>query len=193
MGTTTNNRAAAVEPRLAVIDTETNFENEVMSIGIVIAHAQTYQIIDERYYILTPEYATPSMFGGALLIYSDYKTYKRLDAIADLRALLQKNNVENLFAYNAKFDYHNLPELQDFAWHDIMRVAAYRQYNPCIPEDAECYSTGRLKRNYSVEAITRMLTKNRTYFEKHNAVYDARDELRIMQLLGHPSERYPCI
>lgn len=193
MGTATNNRAAAVEPRLAVIDTETNFENEVMSIGIVIAHAQTYQIIDERYYILTPEYATPSMFGGALLIYSDYKTYKRLDAIADLRALLQKNNVENLFAYNAKFDYHNLPELQDFAWHDIMRVAAYRQYNPCIPEDAECYSTGRLKRNFSVEAITRMLTKNRTYFEKHNAVYDARDELRIMQLLGHPSERYPCI
>ena len=193
MGTTTNNCAAAVEPRLAVIDTETNYENEVMSIGIVIAHAQTYQIIDERYYILTPEYTTPSMFGGALLIYSDCKAYKRPDAIADLRALLQKNNVENLFAYNAKFDYHNLPELQDFAWHDIMRVAAYRQYNPCIPEDAECYSTGRLKRNYSVEAITRMLTKNRTYFEKHNAVYDARDELRIMQLLGHPSEWYPCI
>ena len=67
MGTATNNCAAAVEPRLAVIDTETNFENEVMSIGIVIAHAQTYQIIDERYYILTPEYTTPSMFGGALL------------------------------------------------------------------------------------------------------------------------------
>lgn len=36
MGTATNNCAAAVEPRLAVIDTETNFENEVMSIGIVI-------------------------------------------------------------------------------------------------------------------------------------------------------------
>ena len=31
MGTATNNCAAAVEPRLAVIDTETNFENEVMS------------------------------------------------------------------------------------------------------------------------------------------------------------------
>ena len=56
MGTATNNCAAAVEPRLAVIDTETNFENEVMSIGIVIAHAQTYQgITSSRRNIRRPQ------------------------------------------------------------------------------------------------------------------------------------------
>ena len=39
----------------AVIDAETNYYDEVISIGVVIAHRDTYRIIDEKYYIITPE------------------------------------------------------------------------------------------------------------------------------------------
>lgn len=193
METRTGSCVAAAEPHLAVIDVETNNNNEVMSIGVVIAHTQTFQIIDEKYYILTPEYVRPSIYRSALLCYDTFTKCRRSDAITDLRALLQSHCVENIFAYNAKFDYHYLPELQDLIWHDIMRVAAYKQYNPSIPENVECCSTGRLKRNFGVEPIMRMLLGDRTYIERHNAVYDARDELQIMQLLGYPSERYPRI
>lgn len=35
---------AAQEASFAVIDTETNFQNEVMSIGVVIANAATYEV-----------------------------------------------------------------------------------------------------------------------------------------------------
>ena len=66
-----------------------------------------------------------------------------------------------------------------------MRLAAYRQYNPAIPDSADCYKTGKLKRGYGVEEILKMLSKNKRYHETHNAVSDAVDELKIMQLLGH--------
>ncbi len=37
--------------RFAVIDTETNWENEVMSIGIVIAEDGVFEAIDSKYII----------------------------------------------------------------------------------------------------------------------------------------------
>ena len=40
---------------LAVIDTETNLLNKVMSIGVVIAQKDTYHVVAEKYYIITPE------------------------------------------------------------------------------------------------------------------------------------------
>ena len=68
---------------------------------------------------------------------------------------------------------------------DIMRLAAYRQHNPKIPANADCSSTGRLKRGYGVEAMLRLLSGNRTYHESHNAFFDTIDELEIMRLLEH--------
>jgi hypothetical protein len=38
----------------------------------------------------------------------------------------------------------------------------------------------------------RMLTGDARYKEIHNAVYDAVDELRIVELLGHSLETYEC-
>ena len=73
---------------------------------------------------------------------------------------------------------------------DIMRLAAYRQFNPCIPSDAECFSTGRMKRGYGVEPMLRMLSGRRSYYETHNALHDAMDELEIMRLLGYRPEEY---
>ena len=71
-----------------------------------------------------------------------------------------------------------------------MKKAAYKQYNTKIPKDADCWGTGRLKRNYGVEPITRLLSGNRGYCEVHNAICDAVDELRIMELLGYAIEEY---
>mgnify|MGYP006388351463 CR=1 FL=1 len=42
--------------KFIVLDTETTWDNRVMSIGAVVADAQTYQPIDAKYYILNPEY-----------------------------------------------------------------------------------------------------------------------------------------
>ena len=46
----------------AVMDTETNWCNEVMSIGVAIANCETFELIDTRYYILNPEYLIGGMF-----------------------------------------------------------------------------------------------------------------------------------
>ena len=79
--------------------------------------------------------------------------------------------------------FRSLPEYAKYQWYDIMRLAAYRQYNKAIPSSADCYQTGRLKRGYGVEEILKMLSQNKWYKETHNAVLDALDELKIMELL----------
>ena len=83
-------------------------------------------------------------------------------------------------------------DLSAFRWYDIIKVAAYRQYNSKIPQSAECCKTGRLKRNYGVEPMMRMLSGDYSYFETHNALFDALDELKIMQLLGFTLDKYDC-
>ena len=83
-----------------------------------------------------------------------------------------------------------MPELQSYKWFDIIKKAAYKQYNPKISENADCCGTGRLKRDFGVEPITRLLSGNRSYYEVHNAVCDAVDELRIIELLGYAIEDY---
>lgn len=92
----------------------------------------------------------------------------------------------------ALFDMKHLKELNCFAWYDIMKIAAYKQYNHAIPDSAECCATGKLKRNYGVEPIMRLLTGSRNYYEVHNALCDATDELIIMKLLGHGLTTYTC-
>ncbi|MFZ3131550.1 MAG: hypothetical protein WA125_10740, partial [Desulfosporosinus sp.] len=82
------------------------------------------------------------------------------------------------------------PELRHLDWHDIMKLAAYRQHNSKIPNHSECYGTGRLKRGYGVESVYRMLSDNFEYCELHNALTDAMDELEIMRLLNLELDRY---
>ena len=176
----------------AVIDTETNWENQVMSIGTVIAEEGTFRPLAAKYHVLTPEYLVGGMFSGVLFPDGRLKPLvaPRPAVMENLNDWLRRYDVASIFAYNAAFDHKLLPELDGFAWYDIMRLAAYRQYNPSIPADAECCATGRLKRNYGVEPMLRLLSGEQTYRETHNALYDAVDELTIMRLLGHPLERY---
>lgn len=177
--------------KFAVIDTETNWNDEVMSIGIVIADSKSKKKIDSLYYIITPEYRVGGMFSNELWYdQKDAHITDRGQALKEVRQWLEKNRVQKLFAYNASFDRNHLPEYAEFQWYDIMRLAAYRQYNRAISDSAECCKTGRLKRGYGVEEVLKMLSQDTKYNETHNAVRDAEDELRIMQLLGHEIDEY---
>lgn len=177
---------------IAVIDTETNWADKVMSIGCCIADGDTFQPRAMRYHILDPEYRTGGMYTGALLLDTPVtpRVCSRREAMGELLGWLSQSGVTALYAYNARFDRNHLPELAGLNWYDIMRLAAYRQYNPRIPACADCCSTGRLKRDYGVESMLRLLSGNRAYRETHNALFDALDELEIMRLLGHRPEHY---
>lgn len=170
----------------AVIDTETNWADQVMSIGTVIADCDTFCPVDARYHILIPEYEIGGMYEHELFVESNPAPVicSRQEALEELHTWLQGYGVTDLYAYNASFDRNHLPEFSCFRWHDIIRIAAYRQHNPKIPVSADCCSTGRLKRNYGVEPMLKLLSGNRSYHELHNAIYDALDELEIMRLLG---------
>lgn len=178
----------------AVLDTETNWNDEVMSIGIVLADSITMKMVDSRYYVFTPECEVGGMYSGVLDLVRTVPTRytTRSHAIGEIKVWLRAWSVTKLFAYNASFDRNHLTELSRMNWYDIMRIAAYRQHNRYIPEDALCCRTGRLKSNYGVEAMTRLLSGDLNYAETHNALYDAEDELRIMKLLGLDLSRYEC-
>lgn len=176
----------------AVIDTETNWADQVMSIGTVIANANTLAPLEARYHILPIECAIGGMYENTLFMETPVQPIlcTRTEAVSDLRAWLTQFGVHSIFAYNANFDRNHLGELRDFDWYDIMRLAAYRQHNSKIPAGADCCSTGRLKRGYGVEPMLRLLSGNPAYRESHNAYYDAMDELEIMRLLEHPLKDY---
>lgn len=178
--------------KFLVIDTETTWENEIMSIGAVIADSETMCPIEKRYYIIDPTYRNGGKFSFVLMHPRADKPIicTRSKAMNDLLECGNNHNIQEVFAYNASFDKAYLPELANYHWHDIMRLAAYRQYNATIPASAPLCSTGRLKSGYGVEPVLRMLTGNQTYRETHNALLDALDELKIMALLGHPVDRY---
>lgn len=176
----------------AVIDTETTWGDEVMSIGVVIADSETFELVDKRYYILTPFKNHGGMYAHVLYINGIKPELEssREVVMTDLVHFFANYNVETIFAYNAAFDYRHLPELSYLAWYDIMKIAAYRQHNPKIPSYAECYGTGRLKRGYGVESIYRILSEDLAYCEMHNALADAIDELEIMRFLNQELGKY---
>lgn len=176
--------------KFAVLDVETTWSDKVMSIGIVIADGERKKEIQSKYYIINPEYRSGGMFSETISDAPDEKTFlmSRAEAVDDIKELLRQESVHAIFAYNANFDYKHLPELKGYIWVDIMKIAAYRQYNRYIPKHLECFSSGRLKRGYGVESILNMIMDN--YVETHNAYYDAKDELMIVELLGLDIQTY---
>lgn len=177
--------------RFAVIDTETNWDNDVMSIGIVIAEDEQFEVIDYKYIIFDEAARVGGMYTDAMLLKGQNpELLKKKKAIEAIKEFLDTHGVEKLFAYNASFDARCLPELHEYCWHDILKLAAYRQYNPAIPASAQCCGTGRLKSGYKVDDILCMFGED-DYMEIHNALTDAIDELRIMNYLKHSIKNYP--
>ena len=176
----------------AVIDTETNWGDQVMSIGTVLADDRTFQPVAYQYQVFPEACALGGMYLEAVFLDTPVppSLCTREVGVDELRCWLIRNGVNSIFAYNACFDRNHLPELGNFNWYDIMRIAIYRQHNPKIPTCADCYSTGRMKRGYGVESMLRILSENCTYRETHNALFDALDELEIVRLLGHGIEEY---
>lgn len=178
--------------KFSIIDTETNWSNEVMSIGVIISDDTDFEPIEINYYIINPECLEGGMYSHCLYFNNDKMNveYTRKQALTHIIDSFSSNSVSHIFAYNASFDYNHLSELNHYKWYDIMKVAAYKQYNPKISSQAECCSTGRLKRNYGVEQIYRLLYDDQQYCEKHNALTDAYDELMIMKSLGRKVSDY---
>ena len=52
----------------AVIDTETNWADQVMSIGTVIADANSFQPVEDKYHVLPIECAVGGMYSGTLFL-----------------------------------------------------------------------------------------------------------------------------
>ena len=178
----------------AVIDTETTWDDQVMSIGIVVAQTQTYGLVDKKYYVIDPTYKIGGMYESTLDVHGKNTLLcTRGEALSGIIELLNAYGVEKIFAYNARFDHRHLPELHAFSWYDIMAKAAYRQYNSAIPQTALCCSTGRLKSGYGVENMLRLLSGKEAYCEIHNAEQDAVDELEIIKLLGIDLTDYEAI
>lgn len=176
---------------IAVVDTETTWSGALMTIGIIIADACNYETIDYKYFVIEEAIQEGGIFGYVIHIKGiDEEKISVRDVENKVTAFLERHEISSVFAYNACFDKKCMPFLRKFVWHDIMKIAAYKQYNRMIPDSAECCKTGRLKSGYGVESIMRMLGSS-NYIEIHNALLDARDELELMKLLGHPIEVYP--
>ena len=176
---------------IAVIDTETTWSGALMTVGIIIADASNYEIVDYKYYVIKEAEHEGGMFSYVIHMKKLDEEKVSLKKVDDkIIKFLEKNHISSIFAYNAGFDKNCMPFLSEYIWHDIMKIAAYKQYNTKIPESAKCCKTGRLKNGYGVENIMRLLGNCR-YIETHNALIDARDELEIIKLLGQPINIYP--
>ncbi|WP_337905050.1 hypothetical protein [Mesomycoplasma ovipneumoniae] len=52
-----------VNKNIAVIDVETNYENEVFSVGVVIADSTDFKLIDKKYWIIENNWKVGGMYA----------------------------------------------------------------------------------------------------------------------------------
>lgn len=172
-----------------VIDTETNFKDIVMSIGVLIFEYDTFKIFEKKYLILSPEYKYGGMYSSVLYDTRDneIQTVERRGAISIIQELFKKYDIKFIFAYNASFDKNKLNELSSFNWLDIMNVAANKFLNNKLPTSGAYYPSGKLIRGYGVEMMYRYMI-DKKYKEIHNAICDVEDEFEILKSLNKPIE-----
>ncbi len=175
----------------AVLDVETNWNNEVMSIGVVVADCETFAAVDKKYYVIYPECRVGGIYSSVLRdINNDLICdCSREQAIDGINKLMSQYGVCDILAYNAPFDYKCLHELHNYVWRDILPIAANRNFNDKLPDNCEYFSTGLLKSGRGLQNVMRLV-----YFcgftEQHNALQDSLDELQLMQLVNQPLSAY---
>lgn len=89
----------------AVIDTETNWEDKVMSIGTVIADADTFKPVCAKYHILPVFCEIGGMYYDALFLKTPVKPMlcTRQEAMGDLLHWLADYNVTTMYAFKRQF------------------------------------------------------------------------------------------
>ena len=92
--------------KFLVIDTETTWENESMSIGAVIADSETMCPIEKRYYIIDPTYRNGGKFSFVLMHTRADKPMicTRSKAMSDLLERGTNHIMQQVFAYNASIE-----------------------------------------------------------------------------------------
>nr|WP_233750257.1 AAA family ATPase [Mycoplasmopsis agalactiae] len=107
------------DSNIAVIDVETNFFNEVVSIGVAIADKNNFKLVDQNYWLIGEREQSPSMYSNAYHIpelekygIKDYVVDTYDEAIEKLIEFLDYYNISDWFSYT-KFDHRYLPELHD--------------------------------------------------------------------------------
>ncbi|WNM14967.1 AAA family ATPase [Mesomycoplasma ovipneumoniae] len=186
-----------VNKNIAVIDVETNYDNEVFSVGVVIADSADFQWFDKEYWIIENNLKVGGMYARNIWVplplefREEINVVKtRQEMIAQLIHFLKSYKVKNWFSYT-KYDFRHLPELhKSFEHNDISIFAKSKQFNKHIPLNAVTTKKGDLKSGWNAQNIYRMLTKDQSYIETHNALLDAMDELRIMELLDLDIETF---
>ncbi|WP_341420669.1 hypothetical protein [Mesomycoplasma ovipneumoniae] len=186
-----------VNKYIAVIDVETNYDSEIFSAGVVIADSANFQWFDKKYWVIKNNWKVGGMyihktFAPLPLEFREeinvVQTHKEM--ITQLIRFLKSYKVKNWFSYTT-FDFKHLPELhKSFEHSDISIFTKSKQFNKHIPLNAELTKNGDLKRGWNAQDIYRMLTKDQSYIETHNALLDAMDELQIMELLGLDIETF---
>ncbi|MHA0261381.1 hypothetical protein [Mesomycoplasma ovipneumoniae] len=186
-----------VNKYIAVIDVETNYDSEIFSVGVVIADSANFQWFDKKYWVIKNNWKVGGMYIHQTFLPLPLKfreeinvVQTRKEMITQLIHFLKSYKVKNWFSYT-KYDFKHLPELhKSFKHNDISIFTKSKQFNKHIPLSAELTKNGDLKRGWNAQDIYRMLTKDRRYIETHNALLDAMDELRIMELLDLDIETF---
>ncbi|MEG3825642.1 hypothetical protein MOV3098_00130 [Mesomycoplasma ovipneumoniae] len=186
-----------VNKYIAVIDVETNYDSEIFSVGVVIADSANFQWFDKKYWVIKNNWKVGGMYIHKTFVplplefreeINVVQTHKEM--ITQLIRFLKSYKVKNWFSYTT-FDFKHLPELhKSFEHNDISIFAKSKQFNKHIPLSAELTKNGDLKRGWNAQDIYRMLTKDQSYIETHNALLDAMDELQIMELLDLDIETF---
>ena len=83
--------------RFAVIDTETNWDNALMSIGMVISDEKTMRPLDAKYLIITPEFERGGIFSASLFDFEPFESIMRHELESALLPMLEKHGVQKLF------------------------------------------------------------------------------------------------
>ncbi|PYF42619.1 hypothetical protein [Metamycoplasma alkalescens] len=174
----------------AVIDIEINEYRSPMSIGVVIAESINFDVVAKKYWIIAENVSPRAMFyyeltwplrSDQMSLLNKVEAYNI--AINQIIEFLLENNVNSWFSYT-DFDYRYLPELKNFFhWFDISRIARNIQYNKSIPSSYQYFKNNLIKSGWGVQNMYRLLSNDSTYFETHNALIDAEDELEIMRML----------
>ncbi|MDW2923525.1 hypothetical protein [Mesomycoplasma ovipneumoniae] len=188
-----------VNKYIAVIDVETNYDSEIFSVGVVIADSANFQWFDKKYWIIKNNWKVGGMYIHQTFLPLPLPlkfreeinvVQTRKEMITQLIHFLKSYKVKNWFSYT-KYDFKHLPELhKSFEHNDISIFAKSKQFNKHIPLNAELTKKGDLKSGWNAQNIYRMLTKDQSYIETHNALLDAMDELRIMELLDLDIETF---